>query len=756
MSLTGTHDATLVALSVLVATAASYTALDLAGRIRASTGWACHAWLATSAVAMGGGIWSMHFVAMLAFSMPGMEVSYDIPLTALSLVLAVLVTGTGLHAVSRKEATPSVLVLSGLFVGLGIVAMHYTGMAAMRMGAHLNYDKLWVAISVLIAIGAATVALWLAFQNTGPVQRLVAAVAMGLAISGMHYAAMQAAVFTAHSAVDRAHGHASLAQTTLAIAVSGTTFLILFLALVAAMFDRRFAVLAEREADALRESEERFRNLYCKTPLPLHSLDGDGLVEHVSDAWLDLLGHVREEVTGRPLTEFMTEASARRRTKVDWPGLLRLGELKDAEYRFTTKAGDVLDVVVSEQVETDAGGRFVRVVGGLLDVTARRRAEAALRQSQKIEAIGHLTGGVAHDFNNLLSVVLGNLELLRKRLPEDGKARALLENAVEGAQRGAALTQRMLAFARRQDLNPQPVDVAALVRGMADLLQRSIGPMVRIETHFPLRLAPALVDANQLELAVLNLVVNARDAMPEGGTITISGHEEGPGRFIRLCVTDTGEGMDEATLARATEPFFTTKGTGKGTGLGLSMVHGLAEQSGGGFALRSRKGDGTTAEIWLPLAEATVLGEPSAPEAKLASMAEPARRLTVLVVDDDPLVLANTAAMLEDLGHTALQAASGPEALDVLRGAHAVDLVLTDQVMPKMTGAQLIAAIKTEWPQLPLVIATGFAELPADLDPSLPKLKKPFDQTLLARTIDTSMERAADQQKVVAFRQRRG
>src|SRR5215204_4768298 len=204
VSVAGTHDTTLVALSILIATAASYTALDLAGRIRASSGWACHAWLATSAVAMGGGIWSMHFVAMLAFSMPGMDVSYDVPLTALSLVVAILVTGIGLHAVSREKATPKILLFSGCFVGLGIVAMHYTGMAAMRMGAHVDYDTLWVAISVLIAVGAATVALWLAFQNTGLVQKLVAAVAMGLAISGMHYSAMQAAIFTAFGRWSRA------------------------------------------------------------------------------------------------------------------------------------------------------------------------------------------------------------------------------------------------------------------------------------------------------------------------------------------------------------------------------------------------------------------------------------------------------------------------------------------------------------------------------------------------------------------------
>jgi signal transduction histidine kinase len=223
-----------------------------------------------------------------------------------------------------------------------------------------------------------------------------------------------------------------------------------------------------------------------------------------------------------------------------------------------------------------------------------------------VEAVGQLTGGVAHDFNNLLSVVLGNLELLRKRIPEDPKASKLLDSAVEGARRGAALTQRMLAFARRQDLKPQPVEVPDLVRGMADLLQRSIGPTIRIETRFPLHLPRALVDGHQLELALLNLVVNARDAMPDGGTITISAREEGQAGFICLSVADTGEGMDEATLAHASEPFFTTKGTGKGTGLGLSMVHGLAEQSGGALALKSQKGEGTTAEIWLPIVVAGV------------------------------------------------------------------------------------------------------------------------------------------------------
>src|SRR4051812_2160020 len=234
----GTHDSALVALSVLIATVASYTALDLAGRMRACSGLSCYVWLATAALAMGGGIWSMHFVAMLAFSMPDMPVDYDLGLTVLSLAVPILVTGVGFFVVSRKDAGTTALILSGLFMGLGIAAMHYTGMAAMHMAADLTHEHLWVAISLLIAIGAATVALWLAFRRTGQTSFLVqagAAVAMGLAVSGMHYAAMQGAVFTAHPAVDHAQG-ASLDQTHLALAVALTTFLILFLALIAALF----------------------------------------------------------------------------------------------------------------------------------------------------------------------------------------------------------------------------------------------------------------------------------------------------------------------------------------------------------------------------------------------------------------------------------------------------------------------------------------------------------------------------------------
>ncbi|GJD93907.1 MHYT domain-containing protein [Methylobacterium iners] len=765
MSLTGAHDSTLVALSILIATVASYTALDLAGRIRAATGWAARAWLATAALAMGGGIWAMHFVAMLAFSMPGMEAHYDLGLTLLSLIVPVAVTGIGFAVVNRPTSSRFALAASGLLMGIGIAAMHYTGMAAMHVPASLRYDAPWVAVSILIAVGASTIALWLAFKNTGLVQKLVAAGVMGMAVSGMHYTAMYAASFTAHGVTDGGHGYASIGQTNLALAVAATTFLILFLSLIAAMFDRRFAVLAEREALALRRSEEQFRALYRKTPLPLHALDAEGRVEEVSEAWLDLLGYPRESVVGRPLINFMSGESARRRVQEDWPKLLASGALRDAEYRFVTHRGEPLDVLLSSQVERDAQGRFLRALGGLVDVTARRRAEEALRQAQKMEAVGRLTGGIAHDFNNLLAVVIGNLDLLRKRLPDDPRLTRLVEHAIQGAERGASLTQRMLSFARRQSLRPERICAPDLVRGMEDLLRRSIGPQVQIETHFPLGLAYAYADANQVELALLNLVVNARDAMPNGGIITISAREQAvgtdqvsglsPGKYVCLAVSDTGTGMDEATLGRAMEPFFTTKGVGKGTGLGLSMVHGLAEQSGGALVLESRVGVGTTAEVWLPFAEAREEpGEIAAEAGKKAGAATPS--LTVLAIDDDALVLANTAAMLDDLGHVVLEASSGEEALTFLRRGRKVDLIITDYAMPGMTGLHLAEAIRAEWPRMPILLATGYAEVALDSHLALPRLNKPYQQADLADAVAGCLKQEDAADRVVAFRPVRG
>jgi signal transduction histidine kinase len=386
------------------------------------------------------------------------------------------------------------------------------------------------------------------------------------------------------------------------------------------------------------------------------------------------------------------------------------------------------------------------------DITERReaqleleRAREALFQSQKMEAIGQLTGGVAHDFNNLLTAVIGSLELVRKRRPPGDRNLPLIDNAMQAARRGGALTQRMLAFARRQELDPELASVAALVGGMTTLLDHTLGPSIMLDIDCPASLPPVRVDVNQLEMALLNLVVKARDAMPRGGTIAITAREVvadpgssfllPAGRYVRLSVRDQGHGMDAVTLARATEPFFTTKGVGKGTGLGLSMVHGLAEQLGGRLQLESAPGAGTTASLWIPVAAGddivALRSEPApAPEA-LA--------LNILAVDDDALILVNTTAMLEDLGHQVTIAYSGREALAALARLDWVDLVVTDQAMLGMTGTELVAEIRRERPGLPVLLATGYAELPDGEMSDIPRLSKPFLQAHLDHAIAAVM-----------------
>jgi Signal transduction histidine kinase regulating C4-dicarboxylate transport system len=381
----------------------------------------------------------------------------------------------------------------------------------------------------------------------------------------------------------------------------------------------------------------------------------------------------------------------------------------------------------------------------------REEAMAQLFEAQKLDTIGQLTGGVAHDFNNLLMAALGSLNLLRKRMPDDEKSLRLLDNAVQAAERGAALTQRLLAFARRQELKPQAVDLVRLLASIEGLLQRAVGPAIRLENRLPEQLAFALVDNNQLELAILNLAVNARDAIQQEGTISFEAEEIEPtavdrpselkpARYVRFRVTDTGAGMDEETLARAAEPFFTTKGLGKGTGLGLSMVHGLAAQSGGLLRLYSDPGKGTTAELWLPVAEEKTEDVPMVADIISAGAAMSPDSLKILVVDDDVLVCMGTVDMLEDLGHRVTEANSGAAALQIIESGHAFDLVITDHAMPGMSGAELARSLLAGNPSQPIILASGYAELPDDMAiEKLSRLVKPFTQEQLERAISRAV-----------------
>ena len=514
--------------------------------------------------------------------------------------------------------------------------------------------------------------------------------------------------------------------------------------------------LSERKLaeQSLLDSREEFRLLVQSvTDYAIYMLDPNGFIVSWNAGAQRIKGYEPSEIIGQHFSRFYTPED---RDAGEPARALRIAE---QEGRFEKESIRVrkdgsrfwANVVIDPIRGSD--GRLRGFAKITRDVTERRenqekleQAREALLQSQKMEAIGQLTGGVAHDFNNLLTAVMGSLDLVQKRVGDDPRIAGLLANAQQAARRGATLTQRMLAFARRQEIDVEPTDLRELVAGMADLLDRSLGSAVTVVTRFPASMSEVSVDRNQLEMALLNLAINARDAMPGGGPIEIAAREETvdagqeagvpPGRYAVLSVTDRGEGMDETTLRRAIEPFYTTKGVGKGTGLGLSMVHGLAEQMGGRLELQSRLRVGTTASMWLPLAgEAAGTIVPKAPP---AATQERHRSLAILAVDDDFLVLSNTAAMLDDLGHRTTIAHSAPEALRILR-TEKFDLLITDQGMPGMTGAELIDLVRREQPALPVIIATGYAELPPGAATSVPRIAKPFLQAHLDQAVRSAV-----------------
>ncbi len=515
--------------------------------------------------------------------------------------------------------------------------------------------------------------------------------------------------------------------------------------------------LSERKAaeQTLRDSREEFELLVQSvTDYAIYMLDLDGKVVNWNAGARRIKGYAPEEIIGQHFSRFYTaedRAAGEPQRALD---TARLEGRFEKEGLRVRKDGTRFwaNVVIDPIRGPDGGLRgFAKITR---DVTERKdnehklaQASEALFQAQKMEAIGQLTGGIAHDFNNLLSAIIGSLELVQRRGAGHPRAPLLLANALQAAERGAILTRRMLAFARRQDLRAEPTDIGVLLAGMAELLHSSLGAGISLSIRHTSGIKPVMVDRNQLEMAVLNLAVNARDAMPEGGSLildlgerTLAAESElglPAGRYVVLSVIDHGTGMDADTLKRAIEPFYTTKGAGKGTGLGLSMAHGLAEQLHGRLHLDSTPGRGTTASLWIPVTSEP-LGPAGAAAANEPAPAEPAA-LDILAVDDDALVLINTAAMLEDAGHRVQVAYSAREALEQM-GRQAFDLLVTDQGMPGMTGAELIARAREDHPAMAIVLATGYAELPPNTALDVPRVAKPFMQEDLMRGVRAALE----------------
>lgn len=518
---------------------------------------------------------------------------------------------------------------------------------------------------------------------------------------------------------------------------------------IADITERRIAqdTLEERVRETTAERDRIWNN--ARDLLVI--VDAGGSLIAANPAWTTTLGYLPDELIGR---NYLTLIHPDDQTASQEAFAIASKEtLLPFESRLLHKDGSYRSIAFVSVPEDDF------IYGSGRDVTDDKAhqiqldsARAQLNEMQKMDTIGQLSGGIAHDFNNLLTPIVGSLDMLHRKYGEDERTVRMLSGALQAAERARVLVSRLLTFARRQHLEAQPVAVAALANSMVDLIQRTIGPQIEVVIDVRDNIPPANVDPHQLELALLNMCVNARDAMPGGGKLTIANDcvdECDPdlpilpeGKFVRLCVIDTGHGMDAETLRRATEPFYSTKGVGKGTGLGLSMVHGLAVQSGGGLHITSAPGEGTTVTMWLPVThDAAMEMEDSATFENIL----PSQAMSVLLVDDEELVLEANAEMLEALGHQVTRAASAAAALSQLRSYKKFDLLLTDYMMPSMTGLDLIAQAKRLRPSLTGALITGFSG-PKSTNDGIARLTKPFRLAELARfvaeTVPTTREDA--------------
>ncbi|MBP1474087.1 PAS domain-containing protein [Frateuria sp. MAH-13] len=535
------------------------------------------------------------------------------------------------------------------------------------------------------------------------------------------------------------------------------------------------AVDRARAVAALRESESRFRALVTA---------GGYTVYRMSPDWREMLYLESDSFlldAPSPTTTWMDtylHPDDRDEIAAAIGKAIATKSLFDMEHRVRLADGSFGWTHSRAVPVVDDAGHITEWFGAAHDVTGRKRNEQALQrltaeledrvadalqerqmalaqvhEMQKMETIGQLTGGVAHDFNNLLTPIVGALELLAMRLEGDGRGQHLAAGGLQAAERARVLIHRLLAFSRRQHLAPRPIDVGKLTEGVVDMVSRTVGPQIRVRMECMADLPAVMVDPNQLELALLNLAVNARDAMPEGGELVVGAVEEaGParsqlkeGRFVRFFVSDTGTGMDGDTARRAIEPFFTTKGLGRGTGLGLSSVHGLAVQSGGDLALESVPGAGTTVHLWLPVSPVPL---ESAGEAVADTPIRCIRSAVVLLVDDEELVREGTAEMLLHGGYKVVQVASGYEALRKVTEGLVFDALVTDFAMPGMSGADVAREVRKLRPGLPTLLVTGYAQLSQAETGDLPRLAKPFRQCdlmgTLARLLDEGTGRPTD------------
>ena len=516
---------------------------------------------------------------------------------------------------------------------------------------------------------------------------------------------------------------------------------------------QREAELVQARADA-EGASRRLQTLIEATPLAIVELDRAGLVHSWNPAAEKMFGWRAEELIRRRLPTIPAD----RQGEMDLllQASAAAAPLQAVETRRQRKDGSLIDVSVWTATRRAADGTIDGMIGIAADITEQKRTAEHLRQAQRLQAVGQLTGGIAHEFNNLLQTILGNLEVLGDRLYGQRDAADIVERLIRAGRRGAELTHQLLAFSRKQPLRPEPFSPKDELRGLEGLVRATIGAQYTIRVDVSADVSRALADTTQLDNAVLNLVINARDAMPGGGSITIRAEdvvlesqrardlEVAPGRYVAIEVTDAGTGMSPEVAARAVEPFFTTKEIGKGTGLGLSMVHGFVKQSGGAMEIVSAVGKGTTVRLLLPTTADTADERVAPPRPRLVG----ARNTTVLIVEDEPDVLSTAAAMLRSLGYSVVEAADGPAALAALQQVSRIDVLFTDVILPKgMSGRDLARLAQAQQPQLKVIYTSGYDEnvIVHDgvVDEGITLLRKPYTKDGLLAAIEKAMQNGA-------------
>ena len=884
-ALHATHDPGLVALSFVVACLASYAALQLSGRVVIARDRARLWWLGGSALTMGVGIWSMHFIAMLAFRI-GLPIAYAVDVVVLSVVVAIAASLLAFITVSRPGRGLSRLLIASLFMGPAIAGMHYIGMAAVRLPAHISYDPWLLTLSVVIAISASFAALRLSVAF-GQIDvghpawaKPASAVLMGLAICGMHYTGMMAARFTAIEMAPPT-GPFIIASDGLAYAVGVSATFIAGIALAAVLLDRSFrAKLAE--AATIRQSEERIRLLLEGVrDYAIFSLDPHGRVAQWNAGAERMTGYMADEITGRPIAVLQPEAAAGnadrelrdalangRAESQDWhvrkdgsrflahvvtnpmynsagthvgfsklirdvterwradealresqerlqfaltaarmttweldldtetvfrsgdarlstgiPGKTATERVDDflarvhpddrapfhravrrarangrfeVDFRLTMEDGTTRWINATGRRSTEPGQPGNRIVGLSTDITERRQLEEQFRQAQKMEAVGQLAGGIAHDFNNLLTVIRGNSELLLDVITTADARHDALSEILAASDRAASLTSQLLAFSRRQLMRPRALDLNAVITELEPMLRRLIGEDIAISTHLEPSTAAVLADRGQLEQILMNLAVNARDAMPRGGTLSIEtanvtversdderGFDVEHGPYVMVSVIDTGIGIDPAIQPRVFEPFFTTKEPSRGTGLGLSTVYGIVKQSGGYIRIESELGRGTAVRMYLKRA---AVGAPEPAVARSTPPDAPAGSETILLVEDEDMVRRLARQILERQGYQLLEATDGVHALEVAdRYRGRIHALVTDVVMPKMGGRELAEQLLRRRPEVKVLFISGYTDddiiRRGLLTPSMAFLQKPFSAEELAAAVRKELTR---------------